>query len=287
MLDCALPSLGFGVGLRRDHYRSVLETRPPVGWFEIISENFMVPGGRPVRVLEQVRANYPIVMHGVSLSIGSADALDRTYLTALREMARRFEPAWISDHLCWTGVGGHNLHDLLPLPYTDEVVRYVAARIRQVQDFLGRPLLIENISSYLAFRVSEMEEWEFLRAVADEVNCGILLDINNVYVNAFNHRFDPKRYVDAIPPERVIQFHLAGHSDHGTYLLDTHDHPICPEVWQLYEYAVRRIGQRATLIEWDDNIPAFEVLSEAAEQARRRAAAALDGRPESDHGVES
>src|SRR5579885_489666 len=281
------PFLGFGVGLRRPHYRHVLENRPAMDWFEVISENFMVAGGRPLEVLSAVRDRYPVVMHGVSLSIGSTDPLDRTYLTALREMARRFEPAWISDHLCWTGVGGHNLHDLVPLPYTDEVVRYVAARIRQVQDFLGRPLLIENISSYLAFRVSEMEEWEFLRAVADEVDCGILLDINNVYVNAFNHRFDPKRYVDAIPPERVIQFHLAGHSDHGTYLLDTHDHPICPEVWQLYEYAVRRIGQRATLIEWDDNIPAFEVLSEAAEQARRRAAAALDGRPESDHGVES
>lgn len=286
MRDFAFPSLGFGVGLRRDHYRSVLETRPPIDWFEIISENFMVPGGRPVRVLEQVRANYPIVMHGVSLSVGSADPLNRDYLTALREMARRFEPAWISDHLCWTGVGGHNLHDLLPLPYTDEVVRYAAARIRRVQDFLGRPILIENISSYMTFRVSDMNEWEFLRAVADEADCPILLDINNVYVNAFNHRFDPKRYIDAIPPERVIQFHLAGHSDHGTHLLDTHDHPICPEVWQLYKHAVRRIGQRATLIEWDDNIPAFEVLAGAAAEARRRAAAALDGRRESHHGVE-
>jgi uncharacterized protein (UPF0276 family) len=280
MRDCAFPSLGFGVGLRRDHYTSVLETHPPIDWFEIISENFMVPGGRPMHVLEQVRTDYAVVMHGVSLSIGSADPLNLDYLTSLRSMAGRFEPAWISDHLCWTGVGGHNLHDLLPLPYTDEVVRYVAARIRRVQDFLERPILIENISSYMTFRVSDMDEWEFLRAVAEEADCGILLDINNVYVNAFNHRFDPQRYIDDVPPERVIQFHLAGHSDRGTHLLDTHDHPICPEVWQLYEYAVRRMGRRATLIEWDDNIPAFEVLTGAADEARRRAAAVLDGRRE-------
>jgi uncharacterized protein (UPF0276 family) len=196
----AFPSLGFGVGLRRDHYRSVLDTRPPIDWFEIITENFMVAGGRPLAVLEQVRANYPIVMPGVSLSIGSADPLNRNYLTALREMACRFEPARISHHLCWTGVGGHKLHALLPLPYTDELVRSLAARIRQVQDFLGRPLLIENISSYLTFRVSDVDEWEFLRVVAEQADCGILLDINNVYVNAFNHRFDPQRSIDAVPP---------------------------------------------------------------------------------------
>jgi len=277
--------LGYGVALRREHYRYVTEHRPAVDWFEIITENFMVAGGRPLAVLEQVRSDYPIVMHGVSLSIGSADPLNRGYLDALSEMARRFKPAWISDHLCWTGIGGRNLHDLLPLPYTDEVVHHVAARIRQVQDFLGQPILIENVSSYMTFRASTMQEWEFVSAVAEEADCGILLDINNIYVSAFNHGFDPVLYVNSVPPERVVQFHMAGHSDHGTYLLDTHDRPICAEVWRLYELAVRRFGATSTLIEWDDNIPGFGVLADAATQARRRAQNALAAKTEGTDGA--
>jgi uncharacterized protein (UPF0276 family) len=277
--------LGFGAGLRRPHYSPVLEQRRRQGgspndglsvdWFEVISENFMVEGGRPLQVLEAVRAQYPVVMHGVSLSIGSSDPLNRAYLAALRALARRFEAAWVSDHLCWTGVGGRNLHDLLPLPYTEETVAYVAARIRQVQETLERTILIENVSSYMAFRASRLTEWEFLSAVAEEADCAILLDINNIFVSAFNHRFDPVRYIDAVPAGRVMQFHLAGHSDHGSYLLDTHDHPIRPEVWALYEHAVRRFGRVPTLIEWDDNIPEFEVLAAAADEARRRCETAL------------
>jgi uncharacterized protein (UPF0276 family) len=268
--------LGFGVGLRRPHYGHVLEQHPPMDWFEVISENFMVEGGRALEVLEGARAHYPVVMHGVSLSIGSSDPLNRAYLETLRAATRRFEPAWVSDHLCWTGVGGRNLHDLLPLPYTEETVIHVAGRIRQVQEILERTILIENVSSYMAFRSSRLEEWEFLTAVAEEADCGILLDINNIFVSAFNHRFDPLRYIDAVPADRAMQFHLAGHSDHGSYLLDTHDHPIRPEVWALYEHAVRRFGRVPTLIEWDDNIPDFEVLVAAAAEARRRCDLALD-----------
>src|SRR5579863_716908 len=255
------PFLGFGVGLRRPHYGHILDRHPPMDWFEVISENFMVDGGRPLQVLAGVRERYPIVMHGVSLSIGSTDPLNRNYLDTLAALARRFQPAWISDHLCWTGVGGRNLHDLLPLPYTEESLMHVARRIREVQDILERPILIENVSSYMAYTHSTLTEWDFLAAVADQADCGILLDINNIFVNAFNHRFDARGYIDAMPVERVVQFHLAGHADHGTYLLDTHDHPVRPEVWDLYEYAVRRLGAVSTLIEWDDNIPAFEVLA--------------------------
>jgi hypothetical protein len=237
----------------------------------------MVEGGRPLQVLEGVRSHYPVVMHGVSLSIGSIDPLNHVYLEQLTATARRFEPAWISDHLCWTSVAGHNLHDLLPLAYTDEAVRHVAGRIRQVQETLERTILIENVSSYLEFRCSRLSEWEFLSAVADEADCAILLDLNNIFVNAFNHQFDAVRYIDSVPVERVVQFHLAGHSDHGTYLLDTHDHPIRPEVWKLYEHAISRFGRLPTLIEWDDNIPEFEILAATAEEARRRCDAVLGG----------
>jgi uncharacterized protein (UPF0276 family) len=245
----------------------VLETRPKVDWFEVISENFMVAGGRALEVLEGVRGNYPIAMHGVSMSIGSTDPLNRTYLRQLRDLARRFEPAWISDHLCWTGVGGRNLHDLLPLPYTEEALRHVVARIRDVQDALERPILIENVSSYMAFADSTMTEWEFISAIAEEADCGILLDINNIFVSAFNHRFDANDYVDAVPAERVVQYHLAGHSDHGTHLLDTHDHPIRDEVWALYERAARRFGAVSAIVEWDDNIPEFAELARIANRA--------------------
>ncbi|MGO9264994.1 MAG: DUF692 domain-containing protein [Candidatus Binataceae bacterium] len=271
----AFPSLGVGVGLRRPHYTHVLDTRPAMDWFEVIAENFMVDGGRPLAVLEAVRANYPIVLHGVSLSVGSTAPLNHDHLRRLAELARRFAPAWISDHLCWTGVGGRNLHDLLPLPYTDDTVTHVARRIRDTQDMLERHILIENVSSYLSYTHSTLTEWEFLAAVAETADCGILLDINNIFVSAFNHRFDARRYIDAIPIERVVQFHLAGHSDHGAYLLDTHDHPICAEVWELYEYAVRRFGPVATLIERDDNIPEFDELQAEANEARRRSARAL------------
>jgi uncharacterized protein (UPF0276 family) len=268
-------SLGFGVGLRRCHYAQILDEHPSMDWFEVTSENFMVEGGRPLQVLEGVRSHYPIVMHGVSLSIGSVDPLNLAYLKQLGAIARRFEPAWISDHLCWTGVGGRNAHDLLPLPHTEEAVRHVAGRIRKVQEILERTILIENVSSYLEFTCSRLSEWEFLGAVAEEADCAILLDINNIFVNAFNHGFDSECYIDRVPIERVVQFHLAGHSDHGTYLLDTHDHPIRPEVWKLYEHAVGRFGSVPTLIEWDDDIPEFEVLLATTNEARRRCEAVL------------
>jgi uncharacterized protein len=217
------------------------------------------------------------VMHGVSLSIGSVDPLNLKYLKQLAAITRRFEPAWVSDHLCWTSVGGRNVHDLLPLPYTEEAVHHVAGRIRQVQEILERTILIENVSSYLEFTSSRLSEFEFLSAVADEADCAILLDINNIFVNAFNHCFDPVRYIDLVPAERVVQFHLAGHSDHGAFLLDTHDHPIRSEVWTLYEHALGRFGCVPTLIEWDDNIPEFEVLAAIADEARRRWGVVLHG----------
>jgi uncharacterized protein len=262
------PLLGHGVGLRRQHYSYVLEQAPKVDWFEIISENFMVRGGRPLEVLEKVREQYPVVMHGVSLSIGSSDPLNRDYLKDLADLAKRCQPAWISDHLCWTGVGGRNLHDLLPLPFTEEAVRHVASRVSQVQEILGRRIMLENVSSYLTFRDSTMTEWQFVNAVAEEADCAILLDINNIYVSAFNHGFSADEYLNAISPERVGQFHLAGFTDHGDYLLDTHDHQVSDPVWALYEKAVKRFGNVSALIEWDDHIPEFQVLAEVADRSR-------------------
>ncbi|HYD49047.1 MAG TPA: DUF692 domain-containing protein [Terriglobales bacterium] len=270
----SLPHLGFGVGLRVEHYSDVLEQQPAVDWFEIISENFLVPGGRALYVLDQVRQRYPVAMHGVSLSIGSVDPIDRDYLHQLRRLAERIEPAWISDHLCFTGVGGHNAHDLLPLPYTEEAIAHVAERVARVQDVLGRRLLLENVSTYLEYSHSVMPEWQFLTAVAERADCLLLLDVNNVFVSAFNHGFSAEEYLDAIPPRRVAQFHLAGHSDKGTFLHDTHDHPVPPGVWQLYRHALQRIGSVATLIEWDDQIPAFARLQQEAETARAIAQAA-------------
>ena len=263
------PRLGCGVGLRPRHYSYVVEQWPGVDWFEVISENFMVPGGRPLHNLTRIRERYPIVLHGVSLSIGSSDPLNLDYLAELRRLAERFEPAWISDHLCWTGTGGHNLHDLLPLPFTEETLRHVVERVQRVQDFLGRQIAMENVSSYLTFRHSTMPEWEFLSAVAEAADCGILLDVNNIYVSAVNHRFDPLDYLAALPPSRIWQFHLAGHSDHGDYLLDTHDHPVKDLVWDLYREAIRRFGPVSTLIEWDDNIPEFPELQAHADRARQ------------------
>ncbi|MEE9157513.1 MAG: DUF692 domain-containing protein [Gammaproteobacteria bacterium] len=263
------PYLGFGLGLRPDHYEAILRDRPGIDWFEILSENYMVPGGKPLYYLDRIRAHYPMVMHGVSLSIGSADPLDGEYLQQLKELASRIEPAWISDHLCWTGVGGHNMHDLLPLPYTESAIKHVVSRINHVQDYLGRQILIENVSSYVAYKKSEMTEWEFLCAIAERADCLILLDINNIYVSAFNHEFDPHDYLSAIPSQRVYQFHLAGHANHGSYIIDTHDASIIDPVWALYAAAVRRFGAVSTMIERDDNIPPLEELLTELNQARR------------------
>jgi uncharacterized protein (UPF0276 family) len=267
-----VPFLGVGVGLRPVHYPDVLEraARGALGvdWLEATSENYMVPGGRVLRVLGEVRSRVPVVLHGVSMNLGSVDPLDRTYLSELRALVDRFEPSWVSDHLCWTGVGGRNLHDLLPLPYTDEVVRHLAERIRQVQDRLGRRIAVENVSSYVEYAASTMPEWEFLGAVAEEADCGILLDVNNVFVSAHNLGFDAATYLDAIDPTRVFQIHLAGHSVDGALLIDTHDHPVREDVWALYARALRRLGPVSTLIEWDGAIPGFERLQAEAARAR-------------------
>jgi uncharacterized protein (UPF0276 family) len=266
------PFLGIGVGLRTAHYARILEAANPaalgIDFFEAISENYLVPGGRPLRVLGDVRARFPLVLHGVSLNVGSDDPLDTTYLAQLAALARRFEAAWISDHLCWTGVAGRNLHDLLPLPYTEAALAHVADRVRRVQDALGRRIALENVSSYFAYRADAMPEWEFLARLAERADCGILLDVNNVYVSAHNHGFDAERYLAEIPAGRVFQIHLAGHSAQGELLIDTHDHPVRDEVWSLYASALRRLGPVSTLIEWDDRIPALEAL--AAEAARAR-----------------
>ena len=263
---------GFGLGLRPAHYEAVLGESQRIDWLEIITENYLVPGGKPLHYLDRIRARYPMVMHGVSLSIGSTDPVDRDYLKAVRELARRVEPAWISDHLCWTGVEGRNAHDLLPLPYTEESLVCVAARVGEVQDALGRQILLENVSSYLTYRVSEMSEWEFLSEVARRADCAILLDINNIYVSAVNHAFDPLQYLNAMPKDRVRQFHLAGHSDMGDHLIDTHDHPIAAPVWDLYAEAVAHFGAVPTMIERDDNIPPLGELVAELDQARAIAA---------------
>ena len=268
-------SYGFGLGLRPKHYDEIISTLPRVDWFEVISENFMVPGGRPLHVLDQVRSHYPVAMHGVSLSIGSVDRLNLDYLRKLKDLAVRCEPMWISDHLCWTSVGGHNTHDLLPLPYTDEAVEHVAERVSRIQDFLGRRILLENVSTYLELNHSRMPEWEFLNAVVERADCEILLDVNNIFVSAHNHGFSARQYLEAVPPARVRQFHLAGHTDRGAFLHDTHDHPICDGVWDLFTAAVQRFGNVTTLIEWDDHIPPLDQLIDEAQRARQVAAAAL------------
>jgi uncharacterized protein (UPF0276 family) len=253
----------------------VLTEPHAIDWFEIITENYLVPGGKPLDYLERIRRRFPLVMHGVSLSIGSTDPIDLDYLAQVRTLAKRIEPHWISDHLCWTGIEGRNLHDLLPLPYTEEALASVVARVGQVQDALGRQILLENVSSYLTYRASDMSEWEFLREVAERADCAILLDINNIYVSSVNHGFDPLTYLQAMPRERVRQFHLAGHSDLGGHLIDTHDHPIVEPVWDLYCAAVAQFGAVPTMIERDDNIPSLgELVAElqiARELGRRHA----------------
>lgn len=263
------PRLGFGVGLRSEHYEDVLgDGLRRVDWFEAISENYMDSGGRPLHVLERVRRDYPVALHGVSLSIGSTDDLSERYLRSLRALVERIEPALVTDHLCWTAVDGRALYDLLPLPYTEVALEHVVRRVRQVQDWLGRQILLENPSTYVQFRHSKMTEWEFLVAVAEQADCGILLDVNNVYVSATNHGFDPLRYLDAIPPARVGQMHLAGFTDMGTYLFDTHSAPVSEVVWRLFAHAVERFGAGSTLVEWDADIPTFERLCAEAAHAQ-------------------
>jgi len=260
--------LGVGVGARPKHYPDIFAGCPAVDWFEIISENFMVEGGPPMANLERLTQAHRVVPHGVSLSIGSTDPLNREYLGRLKALVARVRPPWASDHLCWTGAGGIDMHDLLPLPYTEEAALHVAARIRRVQDFLEVPFAIENVSSYMTYRTSTMPEWEFLSLVADRADCGILLDCNNIFVSAFNHGFRAEEYVDEIDPSRVVQIHLAGHTDRGKYLLDTHSAPVAGGVWELYRRALRRIGPTSTLIEWDEDIPAFETVVREATLAR-------------------
>jgi uncharacterized protein (UPF0276 family) len=264
----AVPFLGHGIGLRPAHYPRLWDGTARADWFEVISENFMIAGGRPAAALERARALAPVVLHGVSLSIGSVDPLDDAYLAALRSLAARYEPAWISDHLCWGSIGGHHAHDLLPLPYTEEALAHVVGRVVAVQDRLGRQILLENVSSYLTFTHSTIPEWQFLAAVAEGADCGLLLDVNNVYVSARNHGFDAAAYLAGLPPARIGQIHLAGHTDMGAYLLDTHDGPVIEEVWDLHREAVRRFGRVSTLVEWDDGVPDLDVVRAEAERAR-------------------
>lgn len=263
------PNLGLGVGLRTTHFPYILENKPNVDWFEIISENFMDSGGRPASVLAQIVERYPVVMHGVSMSIGSTDPLDFDYLAKLKRLATKTGAKWVSDHLCWTGVASRNSHDLLPIPFTEETLAHVVARIRIVQDILERPLVLENPSSYVTFAQSTMSEWEFISRMSDEADCGLLLDVNNVYVSATNHDFDPIEFVESVPHHRIVQCHLAGHTNCGTHLIDTHDDHVIDEVWQLYRRLHRLTGGVSTLLEWDANIPAFPIVHAEVLKARQ------------------
>jgi uncharacterized protein (UPF0276 family) len=254
------PNLGLGIGLRTAHFPYILEHQPAIDWFEIISENFMDSHGRPRHVLDQIAERYPVVMHGVSLSIGSADPLNFEYLARLKRLADDIGACWISDHLCWTGVLGKNSHDLLPIPLNDESLAHVAARVRIVQEFLGRRLVLENPSTYVEFQSSTLTEWEFLSRLADQADCGLLLDVNNVYVSSVNHHFDPQEYICNLPHHRIVQMHIGGHSTFPTYLIDTHDHPVADPVWELYRLASQLTGGVSTLLEWDAQIPPFPVV---------------------------
>jgi uncharacterized protein (UPF0276 family) len=280
------PSLGFGLGLRVEHYAEILGGDPIVDWFEAITENYLVPGGKPLYNLMHVRERWPVALHGVALSIGSTAPLDLEYLAQVKALASHVKPAWISDHLCWTGVSGKNVHDLLPLPYTEEALTHVVSRVRTVQDILGQRILLENVSSYVTFSESTLTEWEFLRAVAEHSDCLLLLDVNNIYVSSVNHEFDPHVYLNAVPADRVQQIHLAGHENHGDYLIDTHDQPVPEPVWDLYAAALRRFGHVTTMIERDANIPPLAVMEAELETARRIADQTLGPRtlaPEPEH----
>jgi uncharacterized protein (UPF0276 family) len=263
-----LPDLGVGLGLRTKHYARIAEVQPEVDWFEVLSENYMQTRGRPLEWLDRVAARYPVAMHGVSMSIGSTDPLDRAYLEELRALRDRCGARWVSDHLCWTGVGGKNTHDLLPMPYTEEALRHVVGRVRAVQDFLGAPLALENPSTYVEHAQNGMPEWEFLARLAEHADCAILLDVNNVYVSAFNHGFDARAYLDAVPWDRVVQLHVAGHTDHGTHIVDSHIGPVIEPVWKLLGEAWRRAGGVSVLLEWDAEIPSFEETHAEALRAR-------------------
>lgn len=264
-----MADIDFGLGLRPEHYEEIAASPGKVSWFEALSENYMVPGGNPVYWLERVRREYPIALHGVSLSIGSIDPLDRRYLGELKALANRVQPLWVSDHLCFTGLRGTNMHDLLPLPYTEEALDHVAERVQRVQDFLGRRIVLENVSSYVTYAASELSEWEFLAELARRADCDILLDVNNVFVSAFNHEFDARAFLRGMPAERVRQFHLAGHTNNGTHIVDTHDHPIVPGVWELYAEAVRLFPGVPTMIERDADIPPYVELLAELDVARR------------------
>jgi uncharacterized protein (UPF0276 family) len=271
-----IPDLGIGIGLRSSHFGEILSRWPALDWFEVLSENYIDTGGRPLWVLDRVAERYPVALHGVSLSVGSTDPLNRDYLRQLKALAARTRARWVSDHLCWTGVLGRNTHDLLPLPYDEPTLRHVVSRVRQVQDVLERPLALENPSSYVAFASSTMSEWEFLARLAEEADCALLLDVNNVYVSAFNHGFDPEAYVDAIPPHRVVQYHLAGHTNKGTHIVDTHSAPAIDAVWALYARTCQRTGPVSTLFEWDEDIPPLDdVIAEARKAAPLRGSPAL------------
>ena len=260
--------LGIGIGLRTVHFGHILENHPKIDWFEVLSENFLDTEGRPLHVLDQVAERYPVALHGVSLGIGNTDPLDREYLRKLKGLAKRTRAHWVSDHLCWTGIAGRNVHDLLPMPYTEEALVHTIARVKAVSEILERPLVIENPSSYVEFAASSMPEWEFLARLGEDADCGLLLDVNNVYVSSFNHSFDPRTYVDAIPADRVVQFHVAGHTNKGTHILDTHSDFALQEVWELYRRAYARTGPTATLYEWDEDIPEFDVVHAEALKAR-------------------
>ena len=264
----AHPSLGFGLGLRTSHFDYILDNRPAIDWFEVLSENFMVAGGKPQYYLRAIAEQYPIVLHGVSLSIGSTDPLSMDYLKSLKKLVNVVQPKWVSDHICWTSIHGVNSHDLLPLPYTIETIEHLSERIQRVQDFLGRRILLENVSSYLTYKDSTMDEWTFINEVAERSDSLILLDINNIYVSARNHHFDPLEYLKRINPARVQQFHLAGHSDFGDYVVDTHDHPVTEDVWDLYRSALERFGAISTMIERDAHIPDFPELQDELARAR-------------------
>jgi uncharacterized protein len=263
-----LPNLGIGLGLRTTHYSTIVAEKPAVAWFEIITENYLRTQGRPLDFLDQIAEAYPVVMHGVSMSIGSTDPLDREYLAEVRALRDRTKALWVSDHLCWTGVAGKNTHDLLPMPYTEEALRHVVERVRAVQDFLGSPLALENPSSYAEFAGDSMREWEFLGRLAEEADCALLLDVNNVYVSSRNHGFDPQIYLNAIPFERVVQFHVAGHTDHGTHIIDSHIGPVIDPVWQLLRAAHQRSRGVPVLLEWDAEIPSFQETHAEALRAR-------------------
>lgn len=260
-------NLGIGIGLRVPHYRHILSNKPTVDWFEIISENFMVDGGRPLEILDKILEQYQVVQHGVSMYFGSAEKLNRTHLKRLKALVKRTNTPWLSDHLCWGSVDGTYTHDLLPMPYTFEAAKRTAEKIRQVRDFVEVPICVENVSSYMEFHVSEMTEWEFLSEVVERADCGILLDVNNIYVSSRNHGFNPYDYLDNIPHHRVGQMHIAGHTKFEKYILDTHDHPVLDPVWKMYAQATRLCGVTATLLEWDDSIPSFEEVHAEALKA--------------------